>query len=278
MARKSNPYKHYNLPQTYEEFCDTVLENLGAPVINIEITPKQMQNCISRGIQYYLEYDAEGFCECWWLHSVCEEDQKNGYLTIPMDVLDVMEILAPGSNILYSDATDGNISSYSISSISSVEMAWNNPTYLWWNNYWNYYSTFSGNQSLFYYEVSIQYINSMKTLFNAKVEYAYRRRERKLYPLSKPVKKGELFCLYGTKMLDPETDDSLWSSDFLLKYCTALCGQMWGINLSKFGNVPSAGGLTINGDAILSRYTELKKELEEEHRLRYEEPPMPFIG
>ena len=278
MAKKSNPYKHYNLPETYEEFCNRVLEELGAPIINIEITPKQLQNKITQAIQFYREYDLEGFAEFWWLHLVTEEDAKNGYLTIPMDVLDVMEILTPGSNILFSDATNGDFSSYSISSISSLEMAWNNPTYLWWNNYWNYYSTFSGNQSLFYYEVSMQYINSMKTLFNAKVEYMYRRRERKLYTLSKPITKGALFCLYGTKMIDPETDNSLWGSDFLLQYAVALTGQQWGINLQKFGNVPSAGGLTINGEHILQRYTEMKEKLEEIHKKEFREPPMPYFG
>ena len=279
MAKKSNPYKHYNRITTYEDFVDYCLRKLGAPVINIEVTPEQIFDRVSDAIQYYLEYDLESVVEIYWIHRCTKEDVENGYLTIPLEVLDVMEVLSSGANIIYSDATvgEGSFSSYSISSVSSVEMAWNNPTYLWWNNYWNYYSTFSGNQSLFYYEVSMQYINSMRTLFNAKIEYTYRRRQRKLWLMSKPYSEGTFICLYGTKILDPETDDCIWESDWLKNYAMCLIGIQWGINLSKFGNVPSAGGLTINGEAILSRYTEMKEKLEEQHKKEFQEPPMPFF-
>lgn len=278
MAKKSNPYKHYNRITTYEEFVDYCLRALGAPVINIEITPEQCADRISEALQYYLEYDLESVVENFWIHKCTQEDVENGYLTIPMDVLDVMEVLSSGSSIVYSDSTDnlgiGNV----LTNTSSIEMAWHNPTYLWWNNYWNYYGSYTGNQSLFYYEVSMQYISTLRAVFNAKVEFTYRRRQRKLWLLSKQYTEGSLICLYGTKILDPETDDCIWESDWLKKYATALLGVQWGVNLSKFSNVPSAGGLTINGEQILSRYTEMKEKLEEQHKAEFREPPMPYIA
>ena len=73
-------------------------------------------------------------------------------------------------------------------------------------------------------------------------------------------------------MIDPETEDSIWYSPFLKKYATACIGIQWGTNISKYGNVPSIGGVTLNGDAILSRYTQEKTALEEEHKLKYQEP------
>ena len=149
----------------------------------------------------------------------------------------------------------------------------------WWNGYWyNGASMFSGNQSMFYYLISLQYISAMKQIFNTKIEYLYRRRQRKLWMYSKPLVEGELICFEGTQVIDPDTDDSIWDSDWLKAYATALVGIQWGTNLTKFSNIPSAGGLTINADGILARYQQEKMELEEKHRLQYEEPPLPIFG
>lgn len=275
MARKpaEKKYKHYNKLTCYEDFIDYCLRKLGAPVVNIEVTPEQIQDRISDALQRFLEEDAESVSECYIVHACSEEDEKNGYLSIPMDVLDVMEVITPGiGGALQTDA-NGNYDT----SVYSFG-CWENPTWNWFNNcYWSAGIGFAGSQSLFYYEVSMQYIQLLRTLLTAKTEFLYRRRQRKLWFLSKQIKKGEFVGLYVTKMLDPEKDDCIWESDWLKKYATCLIGEQWGINISKFGNVPSAGGLTINGEEIRSRYAEWKKELEEEHIARYSEPPMPYF-
>lgn len=286
MNRKQ--YIKYNKLECYEDFVDYCLKKLGAPVIDINVSPEQITDRVSDAIQYYLEYDLESVAECWWIHKVTAEDAANGYLTIPMDVLDVMEVLSTNSGDttqtggIMSDANNisGTINSFIYGDKGfgadsfMTTYSWN-----WWNGYWyNGASMFSGNQSMFYYVISMQYINAMRQIFTAKIEYLYRRRQRKLWLYSKELVEGDLICLYGTKMLDPETDDSLWDSDWLKAYATALIGIQWGTNLSKFGAVPSAANLTISGDAILARYQQEKAELEEKHRLQYEEPPMPFFG
>ena len=275
MARKpaEKKYKHYNKLTCYEDFVDYCFRRLGSPVINIEITPEQAFDRISDALQYFLEYDLESVSETFFLHKIGAEDVKNGYLTIPMDVLDVMEVLTPGiGGALQTDANGHyDTSVYSFG-------CWENPTWNWFNNcYWSAGIGFAGSQSLFYYEVSMQYIQLLRTLLTAKTEFLYRRRQRKLWFLSKSYTEGEFVGLYVTKMLDPEKDDCIWESDFLKSYATCLLGLQWGQNLSKFGNVPSAGGLTINGDEIRQRYAEMKKELEEEHELKFREPPMPFF-
>lgn len=276
-------YIKYNKIECYEDFVEYILKRLGAPVVDINVAPEQMMDRISDALQFYLEYDAESVAECWWLHKVTAEDVANGYLTIPMDVLDVMEVLSTNtpsndgygimsnadtlSTFIYGDAGFGQ-------DAYMTTFTWN-----WWNGYWyNGSSMFSGNQSMFYYTISLQYINAMKQIFTTKVEYLYRRRQRKLWLYSRALNEGDLICLYGTKMIDPETDDSIWDSDWLKAYATALVGLQWGTNLSKFGSIPSAGGLTINSDALLSRYQQEKMELEEKHRLQYQEPPMPVFG
>jgi hypothetical protein len=282
---KKQEYIKYNKIDCYEDFIEYCLRKLGAPVIDINVSPEQIMDRVSDAIQFYREYDLESVAECWWIHKVTAEDVTNGYLTIPMDVLDVMEVLSSTKNTsnnttsgVVSDADTLNTFIYGDAGFGSdafmTNYSWN-----WWNGYWyNGASMFTGNQSMFYYMVSLQYIGAMKQVFNSKIEYLYRRRQRKLWFYSKGFAEGDLICLYGTKMIDPETDDSIWDSDWLKAYATALIGIQWGTNLSKFAGVPSAANLTISGDGILARYQQEKAELEEKHRLSYEEPPMPVFG
>ena len=216
-----------------------------------------------------------------------EEDALNQYLTIPLDIIDVMEVLSTTSaetgvttstNTIMSDSDTINTFIYGDAGFGPdafmTTYTWN-----WWNGYWyNGASMFSGNQSMFYYTVALQYINAMRQVFNTKIEFLYRRRQRKLWFYSKELSAGDLICFEGTQVIDPNTDDSIWDSDWLKAYATALIGIQWGTNLSKFGGVPSAANLTISGDAILARYQQEKADLEEKHRLQYEEPPLPIFG
>ena len=102
-------YKHYNRITCYEDFVDYCFRKLGAPVVNIEVTPEQVQDRVSDAIQYMLEYDLESVAECWWIHQCTKEDVQNGYLTIPMDVLDVMEVLANGVGSAFQSDGDGKV-------------------------------------------------------------------------------------------------------------------------------------------------------------------------
>lgn len=268
----SDDIRHYHRITNYEEFVDYCLRRLGAPVIDINLHPEQVEDRISDAVQYYIEYDLESVANCWWLHKVTADDVKNGYLSIPPDVLDVMEVLTPGTgSIMYSNSGTVGTNLYDFSFME-------NPQYQWFNYFWYYGGSLVGSHSMFYYEVSMEYLNMLNTLLTAKVEFLYRRRQRKLYLYSQDLVENALICLYGTKILDPENDDCIWESDWLKAYATALLGIQWGTNLSKFGSVPSAGNLTINCDAILARYQEEKAKLEEEHKLAYQEPPLPFFG
>lgn len=277
-----NEYIKYNRIESYEDFVDYCIRKLGGGVIDINVSPEQIMDRVSDAIQYYIEYDLESCAKGWFIHKVTEEDVKNGFLTIPLDIIDVMEVLSSTkptetggvmsdsdslSTFIYGDAgfaPDAYMTSYT----------WN-----WWNGYWyNGASMFSGNQSMFYYLVALQYIQAMRQVFTEKIEFLYRRRQRKLWFYSKEISVGDLICFEGTQVIDPETDNSIWDSDWLKAYATALIGIQWGTNLSKFGGVPSAANLTISGDAILSRYQQEKTELEEKHRLQYEEPALPIFG
>lgn len=250
---------NYNRIHTYEEFVQYCLRKLGAPVINIEIADEQIKDRITDALQFYLENHYESEKEFFWLYTVTKEDVENGYFSMPMEVLDVTGI--------ETDTLGINFSSSDL--LGNIE-------YAFLNNYVWTIST-GGNTGMVYYEMSMQQLNTMRKVLNAEVQFSWRTREKKVY-LYGELKEDKLLLIRGYKMLDPETDDCIWDSDWLKKYATALLGIQWGVNLSKFGAIPSVSGITLQGDTILERYTNEKIELETEFRSKYEYPPQFFIA
>ena len=62
----------------------------------------------------------------------------------------------------------------------------------------------------------------------------------------------------------------VYNDGWLKKYYTALVGQQWGANLTKFVNSTLYGGdAALNGQGILDFYTNMRKELEEELMVSY---------
>ena len=64
----------------------------------------------------------------------------------------------------------------------------------------------------------------------------------------------------------------------LKKYCTELFRYQWGSNLIKLQGVALPGGVTLNGETILSEAKENIDKLEEEFQLNYQLPDDFFVA
>tara|TARA_R100000278_G_C5461954_1_gene161231 strand:+ start:66 stop:1043 length:978 start_codon:yes stop_codon:yes gene_type:complete len=82
----------------------------------------------------------------------------------------------------------------------------------------------------------------------------------------------------GYTTIDPDSFSDVYNDMFLKKYTTALFKRQWGNNLIKFEGMQLPGGVTINGEQILSAANEEIRELEEQMQLKHEMPPLDFIG
>ena len=82
----------------------------------------------------------------------------------------------------------------------------------------------------------------------------------------------------GYTTIDPDSFSDVYNDMFLKKYTTALFKRQWGNNLIKFEGMQLPGGVTINGEPILSAANEEINELEEQMQLKFEMPPLDFIG
>ena len=62
------------------------------------------------------------------------------------------------------------------------------------------------------------------------------------------------------------------------KYATALVKTQWGRNLTKYNQVNLPGGITMNGDQILSQGREDLKELESRFAMDWADPALDMVG
>ena len=75
------------------------------------------------------------------------------------------------------------------------------------------------------------------------------------------------------RKLDPDTYTDIYDDIYLKRYTTALIKKQWGQNLSKFSGTAMLGGVTLNGPELFSTALQEQRQLEDEIRLNYEEPP-----
>lgn len=258
--KQKQEYQHYYKLESYTDFIDYCLRRLGAPVVDINVTPEQIADRISDAVQYYIENDLDAQVEKYVLHRVTKEDCERGYFLIPGNILDIYEVMDTRRSLF------------------KFEIKFESPEYAWFQSFWQSEKGVSAtDNSLAYFESAMQYLRSIKQEFEIKPSFYYRRREHKL-ELVEQQKPGQIICLHCMEVLDPETNDSLWNSDWLKSYATCLIGLQWGTNLQKFDGIKVAGDMTVNSSNILQRYMEEKTRLEEVHTQKYEKPACGFFG
>jgi len=90
---------------------------------------------------------------------------------------------------------------------------------------------------------------------------------------SRDITAGEYLIIEVFRKLDPDTHTDMYDDIYLKRYTTALIKKQWGQNLSKFSGTAMLGGVTLNGPELFSTAIQEQRQLEDEIRLNYEEPP-----
>ena len=83
----------------------------------------------------------------------------------------------------------------------------------------------------------------------------------------------EFLIIECYRKLDPTSHSNIFDDIFLKRYTTALIKRQWGQNLSKFSGTAMLGGVTLNGPELFSTAIQEQRQLEDEIRSNYEEPP-----
>lgn len=244
-------------PASREEFKDFCLRRLGAPLLEINVDDDQVEDCLEIALQYYHDYHYDGTQKVYLAHQVTQTDIDNKYLTIPENVIGVINIFDIGD-------------SYSTNNLFNLryQIALND--------------LFAFNYGPFApYYMALQNVALAEELFVGKQSLRFNRHTNKLYidmDWSSKMEIGEYIIVEGYQLLDPDTYTDVYNDRWLKRYATAQIKKQWGENLKKFEGLQMPGAVTFNGQKIWDEAVEEITQLEAEMINSYSLPVSDMIG
>lgn len=229
-------------PTTRDELKKYCLRRLGAPVIEINVDEDQVQDRIDDALAFYHDYHYDGTERTFLKHQITATDITNNYIAIPSTINSIIDVMPLGN-----DTSTNNLFNvkYQIT-LNDIQN---------WSGY-----------QMSNYVMSMERIALMQELLVGKQRLRFSRHTDKMYldmDWSR-VSVGEYVIIECYQAMDPETYSQVYGDWWLRKYTTALIKKQWGQNLSKFEGMQLPGGVTFNGQQILSDANEEIAKLEEE--------------
>ena len=244
-------------PTTRKEFKEWCLRKLGKPVIEINVDQDQVDDRVDEALSYYWDYHFDGAEKMFLKHQITEEDKVNGYITVPENIIGVINIF------------NMNATSLSTSNMFSAQ-------YQFVLNHLHEIA----NYDIVNYYMNMQYIQFMEEVLAGAQPIRYNRHVNKLYVDTnwKNIPVGTYLVAEAYQIVDPNIYVDVWKDRWLQNYATAKIKYQWGSNLTKFNGMQLPGGVTFNGEQILNDAREEIIKLEDDMINSYSLPVVDMIG
>jgi len=248
-------------PSTRQGLIDYCKRRLGDPVVEINVDEDQLEDRVDEALQYYQEYHSDATLRTYLKHQVTSADIANEYITLDSNITYVSKLFPLASNF------NQGRNFFDI----KYQMMLNDMASL---------IHFAGD--LAYYEQMQQYLSLLDMKLNGHPQVQFSRRENRLYIFGDfadgDIIAGDYVVAEVYKILDPETNTSIYNDMWLKEYTTALIKQQWGANLIKFEGMQLPGGVMLNGRQLFDDATTDIDRLREAIRLEHEMPSDFFVG
>jgi len=230
-------------PTTRQEFKDWVLRKLGAPVIDINVSDEQIDDRIDEAVDYWRDYHYNGSQLVYLKHQITQENKDNGYIDLPAGLLGISGIFNMQSSI----STGSGIFNV------QYQFVLNNLEDITGYNITNYY-------------MSMSHLEFLQEMLVGKPMIRYNKHVNRLYLDTDPglLVVGEYIIIEAYDVIDPSTYADVWGDRWLQNYASCLVKEQWGSNLTKFTGMQLVGGVSFNGEQILSDAKEERRLMEEE--------------
>ena len=245
-------------PTTRTELKDYCLRRLGNPVIQINVDATQLEDRLDDALQYFQEYHSDAVKRHYVKHEVTQTDINNKYITLTDDLTSVIRVFNMTNNSNGADMFDV---SYQL--------------------HLNDFFDFRRAQDVSTFATYQQHLSMIDDMFNNTHQIRYARHEDRLYidmDWDEKTTVGDYIIVEAYAIIDPQQHSQVYNDRFLKEYATALFKEQWGMNISKYDGIQLPGGVTMNGQQILTSAQEEIQRLEEEMQLRHELPVDFYTG
>lgn len=273
-------------PASRQELIDYALRQLGAPVLEINVSEEQIDDRLDDALQYFNERHFDGVEKMFLKYQFTQDDidrgrarggsrsagivtttvssglgsfnweENSNYIPIPDTIVGVERVFKLDNRTITSNLFNVNYQLF----LNDI--------------YW-----FSSTELVNYY-VTKRYLEDIDWIVNPQRQIRFNKRQNRLYiDMSwDSIVAGNYLIMECYRILDPTDFTKVYNDSFLKLYFTALLKKQWGQNLIKFQGVKLPGGVELNGRQI---YDDAVKELEE-IRMRmiseFETAPFDMIG
>ena len=267
------------------------LRRLGAPVLEINVSHEQIEDCIDYVIQLYQERHFDGVERMYLKYKISQADidrgtGKNtdgvgivtttasspavsGLGTVTSNWYETSNFLEVPDSVLGIE----KIFKFDTSSISGGMFSIKYQLFL--NDLYYFNSV-----NLLQYAMTKSYLEDIDHLLTTDKQIRFNKRQNRLYLDidwgAESVDNWLIMDCY--RALDPATFGNMFNDLFLKQWVTALIKRQWGQNMSKFKGVKLPGGIEMNGSEIYSEAVNELNDLRGRMSSEWELPPYDFIG
>lgn len=254
-----------NVTKVRQDLLDNVLRRLGNEMIDVELSPGQLNTCLDLALRK-LKQQGDAFVEEALVLLTLQKNQKEYIL--PDEIIAIQQIYRRSYGRTYGSTGGQNIDPF--------QMAWTN-VYM--------AGAINGVRTggLVTYELHNDYLKTAGKLFLMYMNYTFNENTHKLILAENPRADDEVILLhsYVDKPVYEILQDryaGLWVENWTLAEAKEILGTI----RSRFGNLPGPNGsVTQDGNELKQEAKAMKEELQKE--LMTFVPggdwvPMPFVG
>lgn len=249
-------------PNSRLSLIQHALRRLGAPVIEVNVDPDQIEDCVDDVLQFYQEFHSDATKRTYVSYQITADDITQKSIPIPANVLTVIRLLPFDQSSIGVGSGMFSIK-YQMALSDLLE---------------------GGNvfADLAYYSQTAQYLETLDMVLAGVPQVSWSRHEDRLLIhgewFDQQLKLGDWVVYEVHQIIDPQVATSIYNDKFVKNYLTAMIKQRWGQNMSKFDGVQLPGGVTISGKAMYDEATQELATLEVAMRAEYEPMPDFYVG
>lgn len=221
------------VPNNKATMITWIKQELGEPVIRINVADSQIENSIDKALDYWKEFSESGQERSYLRVQITQDDLTNNYVPLPANVQAVLGCYGP----------------VTMAGSSSPDSLFNFNYQLMASTVWDLVAF--GNLSGFF--IAKQYLSEIDFMLNQAPMVMYRVTTGRLVfapELAKRMNVGDYLIVEVQAYLDETTFTKVWGNRLLRNLALAYTKKIWGNNIKKFSGVTLPSGITLNGSEI----------------------------
>jgi hypothetical protein len=271
---------------TRQEFIDYTLRRLGAPVIQINVDPQQIEDRLDEALKYMHErhfdfnqralfvhlitsnessekvFDVSTFGPALGAQVRTNSDGTTGYWPVANDIVSISKVYAPSNQV-------GDY---------MFDLRYQMTLFDFFGLYFNQSGYPMGPMAS--YMESMSYIKLVNDVFNYPMSFTFTKTTERLFIETDKhnLTSGNYLMIEAYVKIDEDQYPKVWQDRLFQTYFSALVKKQWAQNLMKFSGVPLPGGAQLNAGAIMQDAMREIQEIEAQLLRNYELPIDPLIG